>query len=155
MGRKCNPDLVKKEVLIKELILLGLDPDTLSSLSKNELVWLASDANILTDVQIQASLYRSQSTIPCYMYTHIEDPEIRKLIDSYVQAYSLLYSRGMYLANLVCMKIQYPEFKKDQFPREFISLPLFLRKGEEVKKCFFPERWMERKNNNEAIDPLI
>jgi hypothetical protein len=30
-----------------------------------------------------------------------------------------------------------------------------LKKDTELKKCFFPERWMERKTNQEDIDPII
>ena len=155
MGRSCDPDLVKKEVLIQWLCARGHDPDTLKDLSKNELVWMAADHHLLTDVQIKASLVRNESTLPCYLYTHIEDSYLREEIEKYVKVYSCLFSRGSYLANLACLQVPVPTFTGDTFPSVRMQLPSFLKKGSEVKKCFLPERWLERATSNEAIDPLI
>ena len=155
MVRTCSPDLVKKEVLIDRLVKIGKERETLECLGKNEIVWLAYDNGFLSDIKRDASLVRNVSTIPCYLHTHITDETIRSQIEKYVKAYSLLYTRGTHLANLIVMSIPLPVFTQGTIPSELIPLPNFLTKGEIVKKCFYPERWLNRENNNDDIDPLI
>lgn len=155
MGRKCDPKLVKKEDLVTLLEQHGRNLEELEELGKNELVWMARDACLITDEQAVASFVRNHVTIPCYLYTHIEDSVIRERLEQYVQAYSTLFSRGSYLANLICLNIPVPTFELVSFPSQLMPIPSFLKKSTEVKKCFFPERWLERASNTEDIDPLI
>lgn len=65
MVRKCDPNLVKKEDLVRQLIALNVgSKEELEKRSKNDLVWTAYDLNLLSDVQRDASFVKRQSTIP-------------------------------------------------------------------------------------------
>lgn len=156
MTRKCDPNLVKKEDLIKALSKNHQqDPEYLATLGKNDLVWKAFECGLIDDTQRDASFVRRQSTMPCYLWTHVTDPIVRERIEKYVKAFSILYSRGTYLANLAALSIPTPAFEAGSLPTTYIQLPSFLQTSTEVKKCFFPERWLERKTNTDVIDPLI
>ena len=155
MVRTCSPNHVKKEVLIDQLVQFCADRKSLECLSKNEIVWIAFDCGFISEDERDASLVLNVSTIPCYLYTHIHDEKIRSQIEKYVKAYSLLYARGTHLVNLIVMSTPLPPFTSGTFPSELIQLPHILSKGEIVKKCFYPERWLNRKENNDDIDPSI
>jgi hypothetical protein len=156
MVRKCDPNLVKKEDLVCQLVEINVgDKDELEKLSKNDLVWQSYDLGLLSNIQRDASFVKRQSTIPCYLWTHVTDPSIRETIDKYVKAYSMFMTRGSILANLVVLRIPYPNFDILTYPNQLIALPSILTKDTVIKKCFYPERWLDRRSNQDDIDPLI
>ena len=157
MVKKCDPNLVKKEDLIVSIVQHNNQSNAknLKSLTKNEIVWKAYQLGLIDETKRDASFVRKESTIPCYLWTHVTDETVRSKIESYVQAYSMLYTRGTYLANLAILSIPIPDFNVNSFPEGQIPIPTFLKKYEDTKKCFYPERWMERKTNTEDINPLI
>lgn len=155
MGRKNPLNFIKREELIKSLVEIGHDiKKNLDTLGKNELVWKAYDEGILSELEREASLNRTHSTIPCYLYTHITDEQVRKRIEEYVKVYSMLQTRGSLLANLMVLELEKHTFEKNTFPSKLCSIPKFLTDENELKKCFLPERWMNKKKNNE-VDPLL
>lgn len=80
---------------------------------------------------------------------------MRDTIDKYVKAYSMFMTRGSILANMAILKIPVPDFSITTYPNQLVELPSILSKDTIIKKCFYPERWMERKANQEDIDSLI
>jgi hypothetical protein len=149
MGRRLPLHFVKKDDLVGRL---EGDPKDLEKLGKNELVWEAYKQGLITTEERDASFLRRSSTIPCYLYTHVTDSVIRDRIEAYVKAYSMLYTRGTYLANLVVLGIPTPLLPRENIPETTTPIPAILKKDTEVKKCFFPERWINKKSQ---IDPLI
>ena len=139
MGRKNPPNFVKRDLLIERL---GLPKNI--KLGKDELVLKAYDAGQITKVECEASFVTQSSTIPCYLYTHVQNQAVRDLIEKYVVDYSLLYSRGTWLANLTCIKHCANLELPDAFPTQenTIAIPQFLRDENLVKHCFLPERWL-------------
>jgi hypothetical protein len=155
MVRTNPPNFIKKDKLVSRLAENGKGvKKDLNNLGKNELVWRAYDLGIIDDVEKEASLNRNHSTIPCYLYTYVTDPKIRSRIEEYVKAYSMLQTRGSILANLMVMNLEKPNFKRNTFPSELIQIPKFLSDENEIKKCFWPERWMNKKKIVE-VDPLL
>ena len=55
---------------------------------------------VVTSGEVSDTIDRQETTMPCYLYTHVEDPLKRAAIDEYVIAASQLYHRGTILANL-------------------------------------------------------
>lgn len=142
MGRKKNPGHVCKQ----DLIHLFTDGDVKSSkkLSKNELVFMALDQGLISEEAANASYVRYTSTLPCYLHTHVKDPVLRDVIERYVQAYSQLYVRGSWLANLAAMAVMQHHDLPDTFPTtdDAVPFPEFLADENHVKHCFLPERWL-------------
>lgn len=142
MGRKNPINFIYKEELIKRLIAHGRDSSSLKTLGKDDLVWLAFEKSLISDIERDASFNKITSTLPCYLHTHIVDEEVRTKIEEYVQSYSLLYSRGSYLANLVAIKNKH--IFHDNLPSELVPIPTFLLDENVMKTCFLPERWLEK-----------
>lgn len=142
MGRKLVEGFIKREELCK---ILGLDPKKAIQ-SKDVLVLDAFEKGLIDTENVEASLSRRTSTLPCYLHTHIEDEEMRKDIEEYVKSYSLLYTRGSWLANLSCMLwVSKQDYKlPEHFPTDetLTKVPSFLKDENLVKHCFLPERWL-------------
>jgi hypothetical protein len=150
MGRKLPLHFVKKDELVASL---EGDKEELKKLGKDVLVWKAFEENLISKEQRDASFIRRSSTIPCYLYTHIIDPAIRERIEAYVQAYSMLYTRGAYLANLLVLSIpNVPNLPRNEIPNQIVPIPEILWKDTEFKKVFYPERWL---NKGSPVNPLI
>ncbi len=147
MVRKLRDTFVKKETLFDDL---GIQKGK-AKLSKNELALKAYEANLIDKTQFQASLERRTSTIPCYLYTHIHDSGMRKKIEEYVLAYSMLYTRGTWLANLACMVFSENVRLPTEFPNKdtAIKVPSFLTNENLIKQCFLPECWLLKRK---AVD---
>jgi len=152
MGRKNPEHFIYKEELLKRLQDFGQNETSLKLLGKDELVWLAFENSLISDVERDASFNKITSTLPCYLHTHIIDTDIQEKIEEYVQAYSMLYSRGTYLANLVA--IQKSKSVQKHFPKETIPIPTFLLDENVLKTCFLPERWLERSTPKALSDDI-
>jgi hypothetical protein len=147
MGRRNPEGFVKKDELLAQL---GKQPDAdikkLKKLSKDELVWAAFDVGLLDVAKRDASFTRRMSTIPCYLWTHIDEPELREAIERYVICYSQLYSRGTYLANLVALAALPEHLPGDVVTVDAAALapiPELLLDENIAKQCFLPERWLD------------
>lgn len=146
MPRKNPPNFLHKEKLIELLHQhLFLEKTVLKKLGKNELVRKAFDNKLINLIECNDSLIKNNSTIPCYLYTHVKDPLLRSLIEEYVQQYSLLWCRGSYIANLVAISLIPEEIKNPIEDPEFeVPIPPFLLDEKTIKKCFLPERWIRK-----------
>lgn len=143
--------------LNKQDLLNKLKSTEYKKWDKNKLCWEAFDKNLINHDELEESLNKRQSIIPCYLYTHVKDQNIRDIIEKYVIQYSLLYSRGSYIANLCIQNsifnIQIPE----NIPNEpFCELPYMLNDVNILKQCFYPERWSEStRSTTKALDSNI
>ncbi len=144
MVRKNLPNFLYKEDLVNRLIADGQSKEYITKLGKNDLVWLASEKSLISNIERDDSFNKRTSTLPCYLYTHVVDKDVREKIEEYVQSYSMLYSRGSYLANLVALSTMNTTSK--ELPLETIPIPPFLLNENIMKTCFLPERWLLRKN---------
>lgn len=149
MGRRLPEQFIKRDVLIDRLKL-----PKRTKLGKDELVLQAFDAGLITQSECEASFTTNTSTIPCYLYTHVQDPKVRELIESYVLAYSMLYTRGSWLANLACIEHCSELHLPESFPTpdSCVSIPSFLTDENLTKHCFLPERWLRK---DKVIDPTV
>ena len=144
MGRKNPPHFVNRETLEQ---LLG-DHAQLKKTGKDELALLALDNGFISNDEFDASVNSRCSTIYSYLWTHVSDAAYREQIEKYVQAYSRLYTRGSWLANLAAIRAlevapQLPEhFPVANAPGELLDPPAFLMNENDVKTCFLPERWL-------------
>lgn len=110
------------------------------------------DNKLISKVECQESLVKRTSIIPCYLYTHIKNQDVRDLIESYVIDYSLLYTRGSIIANLSTIKQLPVEYPKEIPLEPFCSVPIFLTDENILKKCFKPERWNINDIDQSIID---
>ena len=142
MGRKLPPDFIKKEYL--QTILETKGVKLAKNVSKNELALLAFRNNLIDRSQYIDSLIKKTSTIPCYLYTHIQDDEMLTTIEKYVQSYSILYTRGTWIANLACILLAQNINLPEDFPtsQNTIPIPTFLEDENLIKQAFLPERWL-------------
>lgn len=161
MVRTLPKNFIHKDRLLKTLEQecdCCKDKKGLKKLGKNELCWKAYDLGKLNDIQLHESLVKRTSTIPCYLMTHVKDKIIIDLIERYVIAYSILFARGSYVANLVTQKLlpsleQYPK----SFPEDaFCPIPSIMTNENIMKKCFYPERWYKNNSQDKSnVDPVI
>lgn len=80
---------------------------------------------------------------------------MRNLVERYVVAYSMLWSRGTYLANLCAIShMSGHAIVGGIFPPQTITLPSFITGYKDLKTCFLPERWT-LKNLHALIPPLV
>jgi len=150
--RTLEEHFIYKEDIIKKLVHANIGMvSELKKLGKNDLCWKALDNKLISDIECSTSLNKRTSTIPCYLFTHVHNLEARALIEQYVCNYSLLFTRGSYIVNLATIRSlpaleQYP----NDFPLEsFCNVPPYLEDENDLKKCFYPERW-----NDETKIPL-
>ena len=139
----------KKDGSLNREQLLGLfEENKPSKVGKNDLCWLARDKGLITDEQCDRSLVREHTVIPCYMHTQILDLRVRELLDWY----AVCYSRGSFIANLLAIQ-QQPDSIPLRIPLQpFCAMPTFLNDVMILKRCFLPERWLEKGLD---IDPGI
>jgi hypothetical protein len=144
MGRKISSNFIKKDVLIEKLAFHEKlnDLKELKKNGKNEIVWKAFEANLINKNEMNESLIKRYSTIPCYLYTHITDENFRNIIEEYVLNYSMLWSRGTYIANLVAISLIPLNILNPFIHNNDVPVPDFLCDENELKKCFLPERWI-------------
>lgn len=164
VNKKLSEHFIDKDGLIDKL--RNKNPiSILKNLGKNELCWKAFDEKLISQDECKESLNKRYSIIPCYLYTHIKDADIRNIIEDYVIDYSLLYTRGSIIANICTIK-QLPTHIPKLFPSEaYCSVPSFLTNQNILKKCFYPERWKEidvdesivsvMKDYKELLDPYL
>ena len=154
MVRKNPENFVHKDTLLTLLATNeNVDIKVLKSQGKNDLCWRALDQQLITQEECNASLVRRTSTIPCYLYTHVQIPEAREKIELYVRCYSMLFTRGSYIANLILNTIGLPTDMPTSFPiKPYCTLPKILSNENILKTCFLPERWLRK---NLPIDPSI
>ena len=109
---------------------------------------------VISDFELNETIERTETTIPCYLFTHVEDPLKRHAIEEYVVAASQLYRRGTIIANLVAIQIAggnpgndgAPNPRFDPVSCEFGDLADLLIGGKDIrnsaiKQAFLPERW--------------
>ena len=112
---------------------------------KNALLWTAHDKRLITKEQLDASLEARNSIIPCYLRTHITTPAVYDKLEEYVKAWSRLFSRGTYLANLVALS--QPVDLPDGLHRRTLPVahdcPIyaFISDVDHLKQLFAPELW--------------
>ena len=144
--RKLEDHFIHKETIIQRLVQAKFGRVTdLKKLGKNDLCWKALDNKLISSIECSASLNKRTSTIPCYLFTHVHNLEARTLIEQYVRNYSLLFTRGSYIANLATIQmLPTPEQYPIDFPFEaFCNVPPYLEDENDLKKCFYPERWSD------------
>ncbi len=120
--------------------------------------------NLLSDMEREETIPRVESTIPCYLHTHVQDPPVRDKIDSYVLAASKLFRRGTLILNRAALWIMGEHVPGPTIPRfneviytpeqeEFIRAmaPNDARSGS-IKHAFLPERWP---SSTSDLDPLV
>lgn len=142
MVRKLTSSFIHRKNI--EIILAenGFKPN--KSTGKNELVLLAFQNGLIDEASYKESLNKRTSTLACYFHTHVQDPKLQSIVEKYVKAYSMLFTRGSWLANLACL-IQHQE---GNLPKEFptnetvLSIPSFLKDENFMKQAFLPERWL-------------
>lgn len=144
----------KGKVTCKELKeKLGLPNN--SKLLLVPLLQQALERTLITQEQFEASLPTTVSTIKCYLYSIVKDPDDRNKLEEYVAIASKLYIRGSYIANLHAYnKYGDPPFveqdsyrKVDQFVLEEIDYNIydFVEEENLFKQVFLPERWPSSK----------
>ena len=135
----------------------------LKALGVKRLLGHARYYKLVDDVEFAETIPRTESTIPCYLHTHVEDACRRQAIEDYVKVASRLYRRGTLIANIIAMNVlgsrapgagdilvptMRPRF--DDFLRSAVDLntQAFVdllsqddpRAGH-LKHVFLPERW--------------
>lgn len=137
------------QVVVKEL-KKRLNIDDKSNLKLLELLDLAYQANKITDLELEASLPTTETTIKCYLYSIIEDPLWREIIDKYVLISSKHFTRGSLIANLICVsELGDPNLQKEKV---LVDLFKFIKNENSTKQLFLPERWPTKDTN---LDPKI
>lgn len=139
------------------------DEAYLKTLNLTRLVGHAICHAVIDEHEIQVTVPRVETTLPCYLKTYINKPEHVAAIDRYVVAASKLYHRGSIILNLVAQSVcgarlpgarditvtvRRPRFSLqdgavvDCF-RTFISLIFGPDRVESslLKHAFLPERW--------------
>jgi hypothetical protein len=126
--------------------LLKLDPKNKTLLP--DLLKQAYEQKLVTDEEFIKSSPKFIDTIKCYLFSFVQKPEHLVKIEKYVEAYSLLYTRGSFVANLIAQEklgpIQALE-AVDKFRSNFAVTSPFFNFLEETnssfKQCFLYERW--------------
>lgn len=104
--------------------------------------------NQISPTELMETVERSETTLPCYLRTHVTDPEKQRIIERYVTAYSELFTRGSIIANLAIIE----HFNAAQGPVSLdstrdaiVSIMDFIdpkdARNSELKQVFLPERW--------------
>ena len=75
MVKKNSEHFIHKENLITRLVNHDKSFDV-KKLGKNDLVWLAHDHNLISDIQRDESLNKRYSSIPCYLYSHVKNDNV-------------------------------------------------------------------------------
>jgi hypothetical protein len=156
MAPGCRQGYVTKDTLAARLALAvpqgaRLDPKKTSA---RVILGHAIFHGVVTAHEADETTERVESTLPCYLFSHVEDPLKRQAIESYVLAASQLYRRGTLLTNLMAMKTlgahtDLPPGSRPRFDAES-STPLghladlYLAadvRNTQAKQVFLPERW--------------
>ena len=61
--------------------------------------------SLLSKKEVEETVPRSDSTLPCYLHTYITKEQHRQAIETYVVAASKLYRRGTLILNLIAQKV--------------------------------------------------
>lgn len=166
MTRGCRSGFVTKTELVRRL-----DEHLPEGISKGlresgvpVLLGHASYYGIVSEHEEEETVPRTETTLPCYLHTHVTDERLRNIIDEYVVAASKLYRRGGTIANLIAMELCGPRHPGAGDvsvavwrPRWGEEEPSFLTEGVKefanllfevddvraspFKHIFLPERW--------------
>ena len=95
---------LKKQEIIDRLV--NKDPSTQIPKSWNvtRLIEEAKRHGLLTDQEISETLPRDTKTLPCYLFTYIQDAERRTKLRDYAIMTSKLFRRGSLILNLIAME---------------------------------------------------
>ena len=148
---------VTKAVLaerLEESTGIAFDPEQSSA---RALLGYAIFHGAVTPMEQEETVERVESTIPCYLHTHVTDGPRRDAIEKYVVASSRLYRRGSIIANLASMAIagprladasdpdtprpMYNEAMLSPFDRLVDLLMVDDPRKSKMKQVFLPERW--------------
>ena len=113
---------------------------------------------VVSDFEVAETVERKESTVPCYLFTHVQHSGQRDAIEKYVVAASQLFRRGTIIANLMAMgrvgsssdedrlSSQRPRFTSDvavdigDAMTDVVVGDSDVRNSV-VKQVFLPERW--------------
>lgn len=160
MTRGCRKGFLTKETLIQRLeaVLPEAQLDAAST-SARVLLGHAKFYNVVNDFELAETTEREETTMACYLFTHVESPLHRDAIEKYVVAASQLYSRGTVIANLMAIRRAgsiNDEARASTAPRPRFDVAVgrgpigdladFTLGGADVrnstlKQVFLPERW--------------
>ena len=113
---------------------------------------------VVSDFEVAETVERKESTVPCYLFTHVQHSGQRDAIETYVVAASQLFRRGTIIANLMAMgrvgsssdedrlSSQRPRFTSDvAFDIGDAMTDVVVGdsdvRNSVVKQVFLPERW--------------
>ena len=117
-----------------------------------DLLRLAVANNKITPDELRISTPTEESTIKCYLYSIVNDKNVREKLENYVVAASQLYTRGSLITNIIAEDI-YGSIERHEdeeaLPRyvprdeqgELSDLWEFVEDDDAFKQCFLPERW--------------
>ena len=136
--------------------LLGLPKSNKTLLP--ELLRLARINNLISNEEFDKTSPTRNVVVKCYLYSVIENKRQRDQVEKYVIAYSKLYSRGSFIANLIALDkfgvINGPDaIVRRYIESKNISEPFFdfiETKNSTLKQCFLHERWPSSKQERIA-----
>ncbi len=156
MAPGCRSGFVTKEALVARLASSVPQGATLKADKTSARVILghAIFHNVVTAKEIDETTDRVETTLPCYLFSYVENPMKRQAIEAYVLAASQLYRRGTVLANLMAMEMleghtdiqagSRPKFDAESSAPFGQLADLYLAqdvRNSEAKQVFLPERW--------------
>ena len=135
--------------------------------TRDELFGFCAEHKLLNELEYEESCPKLEHTIPCYLYTHVADQEVRNAIEHYVLASSLLYQRGSAIINGIEACIAARAFvdnttshvdvwSRHDAGNDLDTLVAFLSEENDIKHAFLPERWPTDKTpRNALVDVLL
>ncbi len=163
MTRGCRAGVVTKDCLAGRLSNHLGCPVKAGSQPVAHLLGAARFLNLVSDHEYNETVPRTESTIPCYLYTHVKDQTVRDALDTYVVAASQAFTRGTYIANLIAQRVHgsrhpgadavtvavwRPRFDASQagaasadVDRLIHDLVVADPRSSTLKHVFLPERW--------------
>lgn len=167
-GELVRADFIARLVPVV-ITLLGLnnaDSDAVKAavdgfFGRDRLYGLAKAYKLLSEHEDVMSCPKTQSTIPCYLHTHVSNERLRRAIEEYVLAASMLFKRG---SDIVALLVALTEDRVNQTSLtssfdlftnlnplgaetagKFEDIASFTMSADDLKQCFLPERWPTEK----------
>eukprot|EP00798_Chlamydomonas_sp_ICE-L_P017719 gene17719-24078_t len=150
----CRQGYVTKDVLVARLVSAVPEGGALENKPARVLLGHAIFHGVVTANEVNETTERVETTIPCYLFSYVEDPLKRQAIEKYVLAASQLFRRGTIIANLVAIETlgahtDLPVGSRPRFDMAssmpFGELADFYMeqdvRSSETKHVFLPERW--------------
>jgi len=115
-----------------------------------ELLKEAKEKNLITLEEFEASCPKDNVVLKCYLKSIIVNPEHIIQLDKYVEAYSLFYTRGSFIMNLLALdkfgpinngENQVIRYTRNNFQRTKFMYQMIEEDNSILKQCFLHERW--------------